>query len=91
MSRRSFSEGGPRVHDVYVLESENDPARHYVGATNDSARRLQEHNAGKSTHTKKYKPWKLSVIIGFADQLKASRFETYLKSGSGRAFSKRHF
>ena len=31
------------------------------------------------------------MSIGFADRSKALRFETYLKSGSGRAFAKRHF
>ena len=91
MPRRSFSEGGPLVHYVYVLESEIDPARFYVGVTTDPGRRLQEHNTGKSTHTNKYRPWKLSVCVGFSDRTKALRFERYLKSGSGRAFAKKHF
>jgi predicted GIY-YIG superfamily endonuclease len=91
MSRRSFSEGGPFLHYVCVLESENDPARFYVGVTTDPERRLLEHNTGKSVHTNKHKPWKLSVSIGLADHAKALRFERYLKSGSGRAFAKRHF
>jgi predicted GIY-YIG superfamily endonuclease len=91
MSRRSFSEGGHIMLYVYVLQSEGNPARFYVGATADAERRLLDHNAGKSIHTNKYKPWRLSVSIGFADRAKALRFERYLKSGSGRAFSKRHF
>ncbi len=79
------------MHYVYVLESEIDPARFYVGVTTDPGRRLQEHNTGKSTHTNKYRPWKLSVCVGFSDRTKALRFERYLKSGSGRAFAKKHF
>jgi putative endonuclease len=59
--------------------------------TNDPARRLDEHNGGKSVHTNKYRPWKLMVSIGFADAAKAVAFERYLKSGSGRAFAKKHF
>jgi len=59
--------------------------------TADPARRLDEHNSGKSIHTNKFKPWKLSVSIGFAEKAKASDFERYLKTGSGRAFAKRHF
>lgn len=91
MSRRSFSEGGPYMHHVYILRSLNDPDRHYVGVTMDPNRRLDEHNSGKSIHTNKYKPWELTVCIGFTDSAKAHNFERYLKSGSGRAFAKRHF
>jgi hypothetical protein len=38
-----------------------------------------------------YGPWKLVVQIGFEDKVKAFAFEKYLKSGSGRAFAKKHF
>ena len=79
------------MHSVYLLQSEDDSARHYVGSTTDPARRLEEHNSGKSVHTNKHKPWKFSVCIEFSDQAKALRFEQYLKSGSGRAFAKKHF
>jgi predicted GIY-YIG superfamily endonuclease len=52
---------------------------------------LLAHNAGGSPHTARFKPWKLLVSIEFPDQSTAARFERYLKSGSGRAFAKRHF
>ena len=51
---------------------------------------MEEHNRGECVHTNKYKPWKLCTYIGFDDQQKAMAFERYLKSGSGRSFSKRH-
>jgi hypothetical protein len=35
--------------------------------------------------------WELVVFLTFADGNRAREFERYLKSGSGRAFSKRHF
>ena len=76
---------------VYVLRSASAPARHYVGLTSDVAARLAAHNAGQSPHTAKHKPWRLIVSLEFADQNSAARFEQYLKSGSGRAFAKRHF
>jgi predicted GIY-YIG superfamily endonuclease len=41
---------------VYVLQSTIDPSRHYVGISNDPARRLEEHDAGKSIHTNKHRP-----------------------------------
>jgi predicted GIY-YIG superfamily endonuclease len=76
---------------VYVLRSLSDSKRHYVGLTAHVQHRLDWHNAGQSAHTAKYKPWSLVVAIQFRDQAIASRFEKYLKSGSGRAFAKRHF
>jgi putative endonuclease len=76
---------------VYVLESVHDAARHYIGLTSDVASRLVEHNAGNSRHTSKYRPWHPRTAIEFADSARAARFERYLKSGSGRAFAKRHF
>ena len=45
---------------VYVLRSDRNPRRHYVGLTSD---------------------------VGEA----AGSFQRYLKTGSGRAFAKRHF
>jgi predicted GIY-YIG superfamily endonuclease len=76
---------------VYVLESLSDPARHYVGNADDPTGRLIDHNAGRSPHTSKYVPWRIIVSIGFDEHQKAYDFERYLKSGSGRAFAKKHF
>lgn len=76
---------------VYLLQSELEPSRYYVGLSNDPVRRLQEHNDGQSTHTNRFRPWKVVITVGFNDAQKASAFERYLKSGSGRAFAKRHF
>jgi hypothetical protein len=36
-------------------------------------------------------PWALQTYFGFSDSAKADKFEQYLKSGSGRAFAKKHF
>jgi len=76
---------------VYVLRSERDPARHYVGLTSDVPKRLVWHNAGQNVHTASNKPWTIVVAMEFCSETSARRFERYLKSGSGRAFSKRHF
>jgi putative endonuclease len=76
---------------VYLIRSSSDAARWYVGLTSDVARRLEEHNNGRSPHTAKYRPWTLVVSMEFADEYRALAFENYLKTGSGRAFSNRHF
>ena len=75
---------------VYSIQSIPYPDRHYIGITNDPGERLKEHNSGKLPSTSELKPWELKNIIGFKDHTKAHKFETYLKSGSGRAFAKRH-
>ena len=76
---------------VYILRSESDPSRHYVGITSDVAARLEWHNRGPSGHTRSYRPWSVVVSMEFPSERAAVRFEKYLKSGSGRAFAKRHF
>ena len=76
---------------VYVMVSEVDPDRHYVGLTSSVPTRLAGHNSGGSQHTARYRPWRLIVSLEFATQPSAAAFEQYLKTGSGRAFAKRHF
>jgi len=79
------------VKYVYVLQSIENPDRHYIGCTADLKRRVSEHNKGDSIHTRKFVPWNLINYFAFSDDKKADKFETYLKSGSGRAFAKGHF
>lgn len=76
---------------VYVLRSVRDSTRYYTGVTGNVAQRLAVHNAGGSRYTDTLRPWRLIVSLEFATELSATRFERYLKSGSGRAFSKKHF
>lgn len=75
------------MHYVYLLESMGEPARRYIGLTSDLKVRLAAHNAGRSSHTAKYRPWRLVIYIAFNTRTKAAAFEKYLKSGSGQAFA----
>jgi len=81
----------PTKRFVYVIKSMVDPSRYYTGLTGDIGGRLTVHNSGGSAHTKSLRPWKLVTSLEFSDEASAVAFEKYLKSGSGRAFSKRHF
>ena len=76
---------------VYILQNNKTPKRHYTGITTDIESRIKEHNAGDVPHTAKYKPWTIQNFFAFNDTDRAYAFEKYLKSGSGRAFAKRHF
>jgi predicted GIY-YIG superfamily endonuclease len=76
---------------VYILRSDADPFRHYIGITNDLRGRLDWHNHGPCGYTTNHRPWSVVVSMEFPSEHEARRFEKYLKSGSGRAFTKRHF
>jgi predicted GIY-YIG superfamily endonuclease len=76
---------------VYVLQSGKDATRYYSGLTSNVIQRLAVHNSGGSTYTADLRPWRLIVSLEFSTERAAAQFERYLKSGSGRAFAKRHF
>jgi putative endonuclease len=73
---------------VYILQSLAQEERFYTGITDDLDARLLRPNAGAVTHTSKFRPWRIKTYVAFADDARAIAFESYLKSGSGRAFAK---
>jgi putative endonuclease len=75
---------------VYVIRSISQPDRSYIGFSEDVDQRVKEHHDGKSYHTAKYRPWQLVVYLAVPSKHKALELERYLKSGSGRAFLRRH-
>ena len=75
---------------AYVLQSMTNPAEYYRGSTHDLRRRLAEHNVGKCSHTSKFRPWRQIFYAAFESAELARDFESYLKIGSGHAFTKRH-
>jgi predicted GIY-YIG superfamily endonuclease len=82
---------GVEARFVYIIRSVSDPARYYTGLTSNVEDRLEWHNHGPSGCTVHHRPWSLVASIQLCDETTARRFEKYLKSGSGRAFTKRHF
>ncbi|ACB75218.1 Excinuclease ABC C subunit domain protein [Opitutus terrae PB90-1] len=81
---------GTAVHYVYILESTHTPSEKYVGSTDNLRGRIEDHNAGRSPHTAKFRPWNLVCYHAFADERRALAFEQYLKTGSGHEFRRRH-
>ena len=76
---------------VYVLQSVNNPERHYTGLSSDVQRRLLSHNKGASVDTRADRLWQITIVLEFRTEATAAKFERYLKSGSGRAFARKHF
>ena len=73
---------------VYLLKCSDNSI--YTGHTQDLDERMKRHNKGENTYTKYRLPVEFKFYAAFSDKYKAIAFEKYLKSGSGRAFSKRH-
>jgi predicted GIY-YIG superfamily endonuclease len=59
---------------VYFLESLEHQER-YIGLSRDIKTRFADHNAGKSPHTSKFRPWRLVTYLAFSDEAKAVEFE----------------
>jgi len=78
------------MYYTYIIESAEGDQHYYVGSTEDLAARMTDHNAGRSAHTAKFRPWQLTWYCAFQTRSKAEAFEQYLKSASGRAFQKKH-
>jgi predicted GIY-YIG superfamily endonuclease len=74
---------------VYILKCRDNKL--YTGCTSDLRERLKRHEIGHVLSTVKRRPLKLLSYVAFSDKYRAYQFEKYLKSGSGRAFAKRHF
>jgi putative endonuclease len=73
---------------VYILKSIGF-AKTYVGSTSDLVVRLDEHNNGLSTYTKRYKPWKIVYSENFGTLHEARLREKYFKSAAGRRYIKK--
>ncbi len=68
---------------VYVLWSQKLQKR-YVGSTKHLARRLSEHNAGKTSFTSRGIPWTLLYSEQYVTSSEARSREIFFKSGVGR-------
>jgi predicted GIY-YIG superfamily endonuclease len=68
-----------KLHHVYLLESQANTRRTYVGYTVDPKKRLRKHNGeikGGAKYTRHGRPWKMiCYIVGFPDNTTALQFE----------------
>lgn len=74
---------------VYILSCNDDHP--YIGCTDNLKDRVNRHHKGQVPATKDRIPVKLIAYFAFSDKYIAFNFEKYLKSGSGRAFIRKHF
>jgi putative endonuclease len=76
------------MYYVYILKCKD--SKPYTGCANDLKERIKRHSNGHVSATKPRLPIQLVNYIAFENKYKAFEFEKYLKSGSGRAFLKKH-
>ncbi len=73
---------------VYILRCREN--RTYIGSCDNLKERIIRHQKGYVSATKGRLPVKLISYFAFSNKYTAFNFEKYLKSGSGRAFLKKH-
>jgi len=77
------------MYYVYILKCVD--KKFYIGCTNNLKDRLKHHQRGEIIATKYRRPTNLNCYFAFHNKYLAYNFEKYLKTGSGRAFLKKHF
>ncbi|MBI5254557.1 GIY-YIG nuclease family protein [Candidatus Falkowbacteria bacterium] len=70
---------------VYILRCADETC--YVGMTTDIKNRYREHVGGSVLYTKNRQPLKLIWCGIFRNKFIAAKFEQYLKTSSGKAFT----
>ncbi|NOY35834.1 MAG: GIY-YIG nuclease family protein [bacterium] len=75
------------MYYVYSLKCKDG---YYIGCTDNLKDRLKRHQNGHIPATKSRLPVELDFYFAIKNNYKAFEFEKYLKSGSGRAFTKKH-
>jgi putative endonuclease len=75
------------MYYVYGLKCKDG---YYVGCTDDIKDRFERHQKGYIPATANRLPVNLDFYFAIDNKYKAFEFEKYLKSGSGRTFTKRH-
>jgi len=76
------------MYYVYILSCSD--GKPYTGCTEDLKDRIVRHQKGNVPATKGRLPIELISYFAFSSKYTAFNFEKYLKSGSGRAFLKKH-
>ena len=67
---------------VYILQSKANPARTYVGVTNDIGRRIRQHNghlAGGARSTTAFRPWFVHSLFQMPTRREALSLEWQIK------------
>ena len=70
------------MYCVYMAQSMT-LKQFYIGVTSNLEERMRKHNAGSSSYTKPYRPWKLIYSESFVTKTEAYKREYFLKHPGG--------
>ena len=73
------------MHYVYILYSERID-RYYVGRTKNIEKRIDDHNAGRSTYTRRGRPWIVVDKEEFEEKTEAIERELEIKRRKDRHY-----
>jgi putative endonuclease len=76
------------VYYAYILKLKD--KSYYIGYSNNLKKRILEHKRGGVKTTRTLLPFELVFYCAFKTKNKATKFERYLKEGSGFAFKNKH-
>lgn len=76
------------MYYVYILRNES--GEKYSCTTQNLKKRLSEHNNGETKTTKNNGEYVIIWYCAFNEKSRAYKFEKYLKSSSGYAFTSKH-
>ena len=74
---------------MYILKSQVN-GDIYVGFSDDLRSRVKEHNSGKSSYTKGYRPWTLIYYEAYRMRKDATKREVELKGHKAKEVLKEH-
>ena len=77
------------IYTTYVLINKSE-IKTYVGHTNNLEKRLDQHNQGKGTFSRRYRPWKILHKENFLNEIDSVKREKYFKSAAGRRWMKKN-
>lgn len=77
-SHSIFCNAANKMHYVYIIQSDS-TNRYYIGSTQDLTERIDGHNSGKTTSTRKRGPWKLVYHEEFETKTEALKREREIK------------
>jgi len=70
---------------VYILRSQK-TKKYYTGVTEDLATRLEQHNAGRNSSTRRGVPWDFTYTKSYGSRSEALKRERLIKSRGAGGF-----
>jgi len=68
-------------HNIHGWLPDHNPTCYYIGRTSNLRARLNEHNQGRCRHTNRSTPWRVIVVVTFANEQRCLRLRAISEVG----------